>query len=176
MKRILACVLFLLVSACATDTALNEGRRLIDQGSMDQGIRRLEAGYKAHPNSPELRSYYLRYRDLYVDQLDYEGDRSRLIGRYEQALAAYERALAFNPQNTRAQTGVNATRAAQRERETVAQAQALLDAGIDNAALKILREVLKENPSQKDAQALQRRTEETRATRKAAEPQLSPEF
>jgi general secretion pathway protein D len=169
-------VLFLLVSACATDTALNEGRRLIDQGSMEQGIRRLEAGYKAHPNSPELRSYYLRYRDLYVDELNYEGDRSRLVGRYEQARAAYERALAFNPQNTRAQTGLNATRSAQRERETVAQAQAMLDAGNDGAALKILRDVLKENPGQKDAQALQRRIEETRATRKAAEPQLGPEF
>jgi general secretion pathway protein D len=176
MKRVLACVLFLLVSACATDTALNEGRRLIDQGSMEDGIRRLEAGYKAHPNSPDLRSYYLRYRDLYVDQLNYEGDRARLIGRYEQALAAYERALAFNPQSTRAQTGVKATRTAQRQRETVAQAQGMLESGNDEAALKMLQDVLKENPSQKEAQALQRRIEETRATRKAAEPQLSPEF
>jgi general secretion pathway protein D len=176
MKCILACVLLLMAAGCATQTALNEGRRLIDEGSMEAGIRSLEKSSKAHPGDAELRTYYLRYRDLYVDQLTYEGDKARLLGHGEQALAAYQRALAFNPDNGRAQAGVEAARTVLRQRDTVRQAQTLVDAGNDEEALKVLKDVLKENPSQRDAQGLQRRIEETRATKKGSEPQLSAEF
>ncbi|HXF15417.1 MAG TPA: secretin N-terminal domain-containing protein [Burkholderiales bacterium] len=176
MRRIVCCLLLLLCAGCAADTALNEGRRLIDQGSMEEGIRHLEKGNKAHPEDPVLRSYYLRYRDAYVDQLNYEGDKARLLGHGEQALAAYGRALEFNPDNARARAGLDATKAGERQRETVRQAQALSDAGNDEQALSLLKTVLQDNPSQREAQALQRRIEQNRASKKTAEPQLRPEF
>ena len=175
--RLIACGLLLLLCAgCASDTALNQGRRLIDQGSMEEGIRHLEQGTKAHPEDPVLRSYYLRYRDAYVDQLTYEGDKARLLGHTDQALAAYNRALEFNPDNTRARAGVDATRAAETQRDRIRQAQALFDAGNDEQALTVLKAVLQENPSQREAQSLQRRIEQSRASKKGAEPQLRPEY
>jgi general secretion pathway protein D len=176
MRRIVSLLLLLLAAGCAADTALNEGRRLIDQGSMEAGIRHLEQGSKAHPDAPELRSYYLRYRDLYVDQLNYEGDKARLLGHHDQALAAYGRALAFDPESKRAQSGMQATRVAQSQRDAVLQAQALFDSENDDGALKLTQDVLKQNPSQREAQALQRRIEERRTTKKTAEPQLNSDY
>jgi len=176
MRLIACCLLLLLCAACASDTALNQGRRLIDQGSMEEGIRHLEQGTKEHPEDPVLRSYYLRYRDAYVDQLNYEGDKARLLGHTDQALAAYGRALEFNPDNTRARAGLDATKVGGAQRDSVRQAQALFDAGNDEQALNLLKAVLQENPSQREAQALQRRIEQSRASKKGAEPQLRPEF
>src|SRR4051812_20618924 len=176
MRRIVCCLLLLLCAGCASDTALNQGRRMIDQGSMEEGIRHLEQGTKAHPEDAVLRSYYLRYRDAYVDELNYAGDKARLLGHTDQALAAYGRALEFNPDNARARAGLDATKAGEGQRDTLRQAQALFDAGNDEQALALLKAVLQENPSQREAQALQRRIEQNRAAKKSAEPQLRPEF
>jgi general secretion pathway protein D len=176
MRRIVCCLLLLLCAGCASDTALNQGRRMIDQGSMEEGIRQLEQGTKAHPEDPVLRSYYLRYRDAYVDQLNYEGDKARLLAHTDKALAAYGRALEFNPENERARAGLDATKAGEKQRDTIRQAQALFDAGNDEQALNLLKPVLQENPSQREAQNLQRRIEQSRATKKNVEPQLRPEF
>ena len=101
---------------------------------MEDGIRRLEQGSKAHPSSYELRAYYLRYRDLYVDQLLFEGDKARVIGRNEPALAAYERVMQFSPDNPRARAGIDAVRADQRQRDAVKQAQEI---GIRDAQLYV---------------------------------------
>ncbi len=176
MKRIVILLLLLFVAGCAADAALTQGRRMIDQGSMEAGIRHMEKAHKAHPEDAELRRYYLRYRDLYVDQLNYEGDKARLLGHSEQALAAYGRALTFNPDNARAKAGMEATKVAQRQRDSMRQAQALLEAGNEDQALSMAKEVLKQNASQRDAQALERRIEELRVSRQGAEPQLGAEF
>jgi general secretion pathway protein D len=165
-----------LLAGCATDAALIDGRRLIEQGRMEEGVRRLEQGSKAHPNSDELRTAYLRNRDLYVNQLLYEGDQARALGRSEQAIAAFERALELSPDNARAQAGIDTARAEQRQRNAVGEAQALFNAGELDEALKMVKTVLQENRSQKGAQALQRRIEEARAKSNAAEPQLRPEY
>ncbi|MBC8007535.1 MAG: general secretion pathway protein GspD [Prolixibacteraceae bacterium] len=176
MKRIALLIFLALPAGCATDSALTQGRNLIDQGRMEDGIRRLEQGTKAHPGSYELRSYYQRYRDLYVDQLLYEGDKARVIGRNEPALAAYERVMQFSPDNPRAQAGIDAVRADQRQREAVKQAQALFEADKQVEALDQVKQVLAENPSQKSAQALLRRIEEVAVKARAAGPQLKAEY
>jgi general secretion pathway protein D len=176
VKRILLLMLLALAAGCATDSALTEGRNLIDQGRMEDGIRRLEQGSKAHPNSYELRAYYQRYRDLYVEQLLFEGDKARVIGRNEPALAAYERALQFSPGNQRAEAGINAVRADQRQRDAVKQAQALFEGDKPEEALDQVKQILAENPAQKSAQALRRRIEEVKAKSKAAGPQLKAEY
>ena len=176
MKRILFLMLLALAAGCATDSALTQGRNLIDQGRMEDGIRRLEEGSKAHPDNYELRSYYLRYRDLYVDQLLFEGDKVRVIGRNEQALAAYERVLQFSPGNPRAMAGIDAARADQRQRDAVKQAQALFEGDKPQEALEQVKRILAENPSQKSAQALLRRIEEVKAKSRAAGPQLKAEY
>ena len=176
MKRILLLVLLALPAGCATDSALTEGRNLIDQGRMEDGIRRLEQGSNAHPDSYELRAYHQRYRDLYVDQLLFEGDKARLVGRNEQALAAYERVMQFSPGNPRSQAGIDAVQGDQRQRQAVKQAQALFEDDKPEEALEQVKRILSENPSHKSAQALLRRIEEAKVKSRAAGPQLKAEY
>ena len=81
MRRIVVVFLLILATGCAAHTATVEGRRLVEQGRTEEGIRRLEQGVKANPNDTELRNYYTRTRDLYVNQLLYEGEKARMLGR-----------------------------------------------------------------------------------------------
>ena len=176
MSRFVVVFLLILAAGCAVHTAMLEGRRLIEQGRAEEGIRRLEQGVKANPNDTELRNYYVRTRDLYVNQLLYEGEKARMLGRSDEALAAFRRVLEFSAGNARARAGLEAAVAEQKQRAAIAQAQALFDGGMAEEALAMLKKVLGENPSQKDAQALQRRIEESRTKAGVAAPRLKPEF
>jgi general secretion pathway protein D len=172
----LAALALLLLAACATGGgALREGRNLIEQGRVEEGIRRLEQGVSASPNDTHLRNFYLRNRDLYVSQLLYEAEKMRLLGRSDEALSAAQRALRLHPESAPAKAAIEAIRTDRRQRDDVAQAQRLFDSGKDSEALQKLKAVLAENPSQKDAQALQRRIEESRL-KAAPAPTLRPEY
>lgn len=176
MSRFVVVFLLIFAAGCAAHTATVEGRRLVEQGRAEEGIRRLEQGVKAHPDDIELRNYYVRTRDLYVNQLLYEGEKARMLGRSDEALAAFRRVLAFSAGNARARAGLEAAVAEQKQRAAIAQAQALFDGGMAEEALAMLKKVLGENPSQKNAQALQRRIEESRTKAGVAAPRLKPEF
>jgi general secretion pathway protein D len=176
VNRIVALLLLMLTAGCAAHTALLDGRKLADQGRMEEAIHRLEQGVEANPDDTELRNYYARTRDLYVNQLIYEGDKARMLGRSEEALAAFQRALDLHPGNTRAQVAIDATRAEEDQRARAARAQALFEDGMEGEALEILRKVLAENPSLRDARVLQRRIEERQTRSVVAEPTLRPGF
>ncbi|HKQ24965.1 MAG TPA: secretin N-terminal domain-containing protein [Burkholderiales bacterium] len=176
MSRFVVVFLLILAAGCAAHTATVEGRRLVEQGRAEEGIRRLEQGVKANPNDTELRNYYVRTRDLYVSQLLYEGEKARILGRSDEAIAVFRRVLEFSPGNTRAQAGLKAAVAEQKQRAEIARARALFDAGMAEQALVMLKKVLAENPSQKDAQALERRIEESLTKVGVAGPRLKPEF
>ncbi|HZP92632.1 MAG TPA: tetratricopeptide repeat protein [Burkholderiales bacterium] len=176
MRKQALLLLLVLVAGCGGDTALRDGRRLIEQGRVEEGIYRLEQGVKAHPDDEALRTFYARSRDLYINQLLYEGEKARKLGQVERALAAFRRALELNPDSARAQAGLQAAEAELRQRDAVRQAQAAFDAGNPDEALVKVKAVLRENPSQKDAQALQRKIEESRARPAAGEPQLKAAY
>jgi general secretion pathway protein D len=176
VRRLAVVFLLIFAAGCAAHTALVEGRKLLEQGRTEEAIRRLERGVKANPGDTELRNYYVRTRDLYINQLLYDGDKARMLGRTEEARAAFQRVLGLSDGNVRAQAGLEAARAEQSQRTAVAQAQAMFDGGKPEEALAILKKVLEENRSQKDAQALQRRIEESRARSVVAAPRLKPEF
>ena len=176
MSKFVVAFLLILAAGCAAHTAMVEGRKLVDQGRTEEGIRRLERGVKANPDDTELRNFYARTRDLYVNQLLYEGEKARMLGRSDEALQAFRRALEFSAGNARALAGLEAVRVEQIQRAAVAKAQVLFDGGTVEEALAILKKVLGENPSQRDAQALQRRIEESRTKSVVAAPRLKPEF
>jgi general secretion pathway protein D len=176
MSRWRLVLVLVAIAGCATSNALHEGRSLIEQGRMEEGIRRLEEGVKANPDDVELRTYYTRNRDVYVNQLLYEGDKMRMLGRSDEALAAFQRALQLNPESARAKAGVEAIRADQRQRADVAEAQKLFDAGKGAEALEKLNAVLAENPAQKEARALLRRIEESQLKAATPSPQLRAEY
>ncbi len=176
MRLLASIVLLLLAAACASDAARLEGRRLIDQGRMEEGIQKLGEASQAHPDDQRLRADYDNFRDLYSNQLLYEGDKALALGRNGQALAAFERAQRLSPDDPRAAAGIAAARAGQQHQQKVAEAQALLDAGDTQGALQAVREVLRQDPSQRSAQALHRKIEEAQLRDSAPGPRLKGEF
>ena len=156
------------LGGCATDSAFQRGKSMIEAGRIEEGLQQVNEAVKANPKDLEYRSYYVRNRDNYFNQLLGSADKQRMLGKPEDAEPFYARVLAHDPGNTRAQAGLNATRADERHRDIAADAKKLFEAGDPDAALARLRPILAENPGQRDARALLRAIDEQRA--KAATP------
>ena len=156
------------LGGCATDSAFQRGKSMIEAGRIEEGLQQVNEAVKANPKDLEYRSYYVRNRDNYFNQLLGSADKQRMLGKPEDAELFYARVLAHDPGNTRAQAGLNATRADERHRDIAADAKKLFEAGDPDAALARLRPILAENPGQRDARALLRAIDEQRA--KAATP------
>jgi general secretion pathway protein D len=161
VKPSAAILVILLAAGCATtDPAFVTGKRMIEQGQVEEGLRQVGALSKAHPDNVEYRTYYVRNRDNYVNQLLTNGDRQRLLGRFEDAEPFYKRVLLLDDANVRAQAGLAQVQTEQRHRRIAAEAKSKADAGDLDGALERLRPVLAENPSQREARALLRAIEE----------------
>lgn len=152
----------LALGGCATtDPQFITGRRLIEQGQTEEGLKLVAAAAKSHPDNVEYRTVYVRNRDIYVNQLLTNGDRQRLLGRLEDAEAFYKRVSQLDDGNVRAQAGLVQVQTEQRHRRIVGEAKALADAGDLETSIARLRPVLAENPSQREARSLLRAIEET---------------
>lgn len=176
MNRFAVVILLILAAGCAAHTALIEGRNLIEQGRTEEGIRRLEQGVKENPNNIEYRAVYLRERDQYLNQLLTQGDRQRLLGKPEDAEVFYRRVLTLDAGNARALAGLASAQTEGRHRNMIAEAKERADAGDLDGAQTRLRLVLAENPSQREARALARSLEESRAKSVVAAVRLKAEF
>ena len=168
MKRTALLFAFVL-SACATDQAFLTGKRMVEQGRVEEGLRHMDAAAKASPDKVEYRAAYLRERDKYLNQLLTQGDKQRLLGKAEDAELFYQRVVILDSGNARALAGLASAQAELRHRKEIAEAKKLSDAGdLDGAQVK-LRLVLAENPSQREARALSRSIDE-QSTKAAAAP------
>jgi general secretion pathway protein D len=162
VKRLV--LISVLVAGCAVNGDFREGRRMLETGNEEEGLARLERAAKDHPEDRELRNYYLRHRQVAVQRNLWQGDHARAAGMPEHAEAAYRRALRYEPDNARAQAGLEA---AQKDRGAIAEAraaQAALDAGDEKLAAERAKAALAANPGQRDARAILRGIE-TRSVR-----------
>jgi general secretion pathway protein D len=180
-RRVLALLLAALMAAgCAGQPVqsgprglFEEGRAMIESGNIDHGLARVEEASRLEPGNVEYRAYYFRQRDLTVQRYLAYADNARGQSRFDEAQAAYQHALALDATNARAAAGLEVLQKDRRHRVLVLEAEDLLKRGETDAALAKAREVLVENSSHREAQALQRRADEHHARAVAAPPQLS---
>ena len=171
MKKIILIAL-LLLTACAHDQ-FRDNRELIEAGNVDEGLARIAEQVKQNPNDVELRNYYLRHRVVAVQSYLALGDNAFGAGQLDAAASAYNRTLALEAENPRAKAGLNALETARRHQLALGEAEAAIKAGNTQQAAVRLKEVLKENPRQRDASAMLRRIEEQQVKADAAAPELS---
>jgi general secretion pathway protein D len=163
-----------MLAGCASYDAFREGRDMVEAGNAEVGLARIEAAMKSDPYDREMRSYYLRHRAVAVQRDLLMGDSSRNVGALDQAQAAYQRALRFDPDNMRAKAGLDAVARDRRSAADVAQAQALMKKGDMDAAYARAKIVLSENPAQREARSIVRQVEEAKAGRaEGFSPQLA---
>ena len=183
LQRTLALVLaVLLVAGCAgpqpmssgTQGLFEEGRAMIAGGNVEQGLSRVEEASKLEPGNNEYRAFYFRQRDATVQRYLAFADNARAQNLFDEAETAYKRAQALDATNARAAAGLEGLQKDRRYRALLLEGEDLLKQGNTDAALAKAREVLVENSSHRDAQALQRRADDRRARAAViAPPKLS---
>jgi general secretion pathway protein D len=158
LAAIAVCALF----ACATfeHAAVKDARQLITEGRGEEALAVIEKAMKAAPENYALRTEYIRQRDLQVAQWLAQADALRLAGQSERAELLYQRALKYDSKNARARNGVEQAAMDQRHRATVSAADKLVKSEKYLDAEDMLRPVLMENPSYRDAARLQRLIED----------------
>jgi len=173
MKKLLAfIILALVVAACATNEEFKKARIEVEAGNEEQGLARLEQEIKAHPEDVELKNYYNRHKDVAVQRYLALGDNARAAGAPDRAQAFYERALRFAPQNQHGQAGIQLVRKDREHRTLMVDAEQALKAGNTADAQAKLKQVVSENPQNREARAMLRVIEQKQA-KEANTPKLT---
>lgn len=164
MKRSirLACLLTctLLLAACAGQSAYREGRMMLAEGRVEQGLSELQRAMQEAPGNHEIRNYYYRQRDVVLGQMLSRADAARQQGQLDEADANYRQVQEIDRNNDRARSGRAMIVAERRHRERLQEAESQLKAGKVEAAEQLVRGILNENPGQREAKALKRRLAE----------------
>ena len=160
------------LSGCAARQAFNEGRILIEEGKIEEGLARIEQASRMDPAEKSYRSSYFRQRDLALQRYLAIAESARLARMWDEAERAYAQMQSLDPGNARAASGIEAVRAERRHRTLLVQAEELFKKGDAQAAYAKVKEVLTENSAHRDAQVLLRRIEEQSVRAAATSPQL----
>ena len=172
-KKLLALILIALaLAACATNENFRQARTEVEVGNEEAGLARLEQELKANPQDTELRNYYQRHKEVAVQRYIALGDNARSAGAMDRAMQSYERALRFDADNLRAKAGIEMVRKDREHRTLLADADQAFKAGQTAEAQGKLKQILSENPQNRDARALLRRIEE-RQVKATTTPQLN---
>lgn len=159
-----------LLAACAANPALEESRKAFAAGSPDAALRDLRERVAAQPANLELRSYYLRQRDMLVVRQLALAEQARAAGRFDEAAAALAVARGYDPSHPRLLAGLEALEAQKRRNAQVQDAEQRLARGDAAGAEAAARGVLAAEPGHAGARAVLRQLDDKAAAR---DPQLT---
>lgn len=166
----LAIVLAAQLSGCASYWAERKADNLIARGETGQGIGLLQDLAAKQPDQYRLK--YIGARDKATRELLHKAELARFQGHADEALAACQEVLRYDPRNAEALHGLELIARDQREREQLAAARTALDQGDRAGALRTLGEILLENPNHTEARQLRQQLELEDNRALLAEPTL----
>jgi general secretion pathway protein D len=159
----------LLLVGCAQERIRDESLLHMREGQFEKAVTGLQVGLKQYPESPILRGGLLQSRNEALARLLTEAANSRAAGRIDDAEATLQRALPFDSGGKRVNGLLAELATERRQRQALAEAEALVQAKKPQTALRVLADALKDNPRQADLTALQHRLEaEARRTQTRA--------
>ena len=161
---------------CASEQAFRDGKSLLAEGKVEEGLAQLEAASKAEPRNAEYRGSFYRQREAAINQLLTQADNARVKGQLETAEAGYRRVLNLDGNNQRAQDGLIAVTTNRNSKDQMSEAEAAYKKGDLDAAQNKLHAILVENPKNREANAMQRRIDEKNAQERIASPTLKSSF
>ncbi|WP_126446457.1 secretin N-terminal domain-containing protein [Sulfuricystis multivorans] len=171
MKHLSAlCVTLALLTGCATTSApLQEGRRLAEQGRLEEALPHFEAALREAPDRAEARMAVATTRERLAARWLHEAEVAIEAGRRAEADAQLARVLALDPGNERARKLVATARQERRRAQWQAEAEAAWARGDAEAALTRLQEILVEAPRDEAALKLRETIEATLASKPPAQ-------
>jgi general secretion pathway protein D len=166
-------VIAFMAASCATNQEFIEGRAMVESGNVDEGLARIEAEAQKDPGNVEIKNYLARQKAVAVQRYLATGDTARSQGQLDQAEQAYQLALRFDPDNANAKQGLERVQKDRASAARVLDAEAAMKRGDADAAYAQAKEILAQNPAQKNAKSIVRKVEEKNAKAEFANPKLN---
>ena len=173
MRRLTTLIGVAALAACATNPQVDEGKTLISQGNLEEGLATLEQASREQPMNTAARNAYVTQREAIVGVYLREGDTLRTWGDFDAAEASYRRAQRVAPGSASVQAALDALARDRRHLAMMREAEEALKRGDLASAEAKARAVLAENSSQRGARAMMRVVAERRAQAASAEPKVS---
>src|SRR5450830_1794109 len=170
---------FLLLAACASNTAYDQGQAMLGAGRTEQGLAMLEQAAQAEPTNAKYRIAATNGKMRALNNLNGRADALRQQGLLPEAQALYRQALAIDASNDVAQRGLDGVAQDERHRKLVKEADASYKRGGEAniaQAQEALRQVLHERPNQRDALTLQSRISDEQARNRPAGGKLAAAY
>jgi general secretion pathway protein D len=145
-----------MLSGCAAQTAYSDGKTLLTEGKVEEGMSKFQEALQGDPQDARYRSAYLQTREHALNTTIAQADRQLATGALDQARALYRHALSIDPAYERALDGLAAVDIRRRQIGWLDEADALFAKNqFDLASQKIAR-VMTEAPNDPRALALRR--------------------
>lgn len=108
-RRFIACCsAAFLLAGCAADSAYREGKQLVAQGRVEEGLGKFQEALAQDPGAVQYKMAYSQTRERALASFVALGDREASAGNTDAAAASYKRALAIDGTNERALAGLRA--------------------------------------------------------------------
>ena len=168
-SRLLAACLLV---SCAGQPPREEGAALIAKGQYEEGIAALEQAVKDHPKDLKRRTDLVNLREQSLNRLANDAAALRAGADPASAAPVYQRILGIDPNNERAKSALYDLDRDRRHADTLRDAREALAGGNVEGAWLRLKIVLRENPANREAQALRHQLEDRKAKELATVPTL----
>ena len=174
---VLMVVLSALLASCAGERAYQQSQQELMTGNSEESLLKLQDAMKANPDNKQYRETFEQQRAALVSRYIAEADVLRASLAFDAAAARYEKALKWDPENKRAKAALAAIEAAKGDAKLLANAREDVKAGRLEEASQLLRKVLAQTPSNREARDLLQRIEDVRSEQQPAPgPTLKGQF
>lgn len=173
---VLAAALLLGLAGCSAERLAREGRQLLGQGKVEEGVGKLQEASLADPRDYSYRSGLVAQKERALFELLTSADKDIADGRDVAAEETFRRVLAMDPGNPRALAGLESTTRLRKHRDDVKRAITAEAKGQVELALDLLGKVLAENPEHREARDTRRSIQARRFKQIIAAPQLKSRF
>lgn len=168
------------LSSCSTqpqkspeaDRQFADAKAMITAGQVKEGMTAIEQLIAANPDKLQYRTFYKYQQDLQLAARLRQADQLRQQKQWPEAETMYRSILAENPQNARAQEGLEQLAQAQKYTAMIAMANSRLAKNDLQGAQDIARDLLAQDSGNAQALALYEDIERKRMNLDTATPQL----
>ena len=143
-----------LLAACANQKLFNDGKALLEQGKHPEGFKLLKQAADESARDYEIKNYYYRQKELWVNKTLREADTERVNENWKVAEKKYGEVLAVEQDNSRALDGLTALELGKTNAELLSKAEDNYRKEDFDGARDKLNQILKTNPSHVKAKAL----------------------
>ncbi|WP_105532504.1 cohesin domain-containing protein [Solimicrobium silvestre] len=177
-KRFILCsgiIVSILLAGCAGQLAYRDGKNLVEEGKMDEGLSKFKEALANDPHDAKYREAYLQTRERSLYRYLEQADLLVNNGSLDEAKNVYQHALIIVPGNEKALAGLMAIDSAQRQTQLLNAADADFAKKDLESARKKVAEVLIDNAKNTRAIALKKAIDEKVALF-SADTQLAKTF